>query len=131
MPDNSRRRLLPSLGLLAALAATSIPLGLLQFGVWAYMFDKFYEETQSIHLSALWTLDGSHRCSGCELVERLGADASETVSQPRALSLENHLLLDEETPFLISQGFFLDKLRFGVQAPLARADLVETPPPQA
>jgi hypothetical protein len=40
-----------SIALLAMFATTSIPLGVLQVGVWANMFENFYQETQSIFLT--------------------------------------------------------------------------------
>ena len=36
------------LSLIAAFSASGLPLGLLQVGVWANMFDEFYEETNSV-----------------------------------------------------------------------------------
>ena len=41
---------------IAMIASTSLPLGVLQIGVWANMFEQFYEETRSVFLSAEWTL---------------------------------------------------------------------------
>ena len=67
------KRLLSKIALFVIFSTTSIPLGLLQMGIWANMFDEFYEETKSITLSAEWTFDGLHRCSGCELVDELGS----------------------------------------------------------
>ena len=48
---------------IAMIASTSLPLGVLQIGVWANMFEQFYEETRSVFLSAEWTFDGDYRCS--------------------------------------------------------------------
>ena len=45
------------------------------------MFDEFYQETQSIALSAEWTFDGSRRCAGCQLVEESRFSQNEALGQ--------------------------------------------------
>ena len=75
---------------IAMIASTSLPLGVLQIGVWANMFEQFYEETRSVFLSAEWTFDGDHRCSGCQLVSDLGAKTKESLKSS-SLSIENQL----------------------------------------
>tara|TARA_B110000495_G_scaffold197980_1_gene209082 strand:+ start:495 stop:893 length:399 start_codon:yes stop_codon:yes gene_type:complete len=62
------RKLILVLSLVAAISTSGIPLALVQVGAWANMFDQFYEGTESILTSAKWTLDGNHRCQGCEFV---------------------------------------------------------------
>ena len=56
------------LSFFAAFTASGLSLGLFQVGVWANMFDQFYEETNSVLVSAERVFDGQHRCEGCEFV---------------------------------------------------------------
>ena len=92
MSEPAHKRLLSRIALGVIFSITHIPLGLLQVGIWASMFDQFYEETRSIILSAEWTLDGLHRCSGCELVDKLGSDTNEAISQLKTFSFETKLV---------------------------------------
>ena len=94
MPETAHKRLLSKIALLVIFSTTSIPLGLLQLGIWANMFEKFYNETQSFTLSAEWTLDGLNRCSGCELVDKLGSDSNEAISHLNTFSFETKLVYD-------------------------------------
>ena len=96
MPESAHQRLLSKIALLVIFSTTSIPLGLLQVGIWANMFHEFYEETRSITLSAEWTFDGLHRCSGCELVDELGSESNEAISQPNTFSFETKLVHDHD-----------------------------------
>ena len=131
MPETAHKPLLSRIALLVIFSTTSIPLGLLQVGIWANMFDEFYEETQSIALSAEWTLDGLHRCSGCELIEDLGSGEKEAISQLNNFSFETKLLVDSDTKVVVPKSQFLGKIYFPLEHVVARIDLVETPPPRA
>ena len=82
---------------IAMIASTSLPLGVLQIGVWTNMFEQFYEETRSVFLSAEWTFDGDHRCSGCQLVSDLGAKTKESLKSS-SLSIENQLSVGAPQP---------------------------------
>ena len=112
-------------------STTSIPLGLLQIGIWANMFDEFYEETKSITLSAEWTLDGLHRCSGCELVNELGSDSKEAISKINTFSFETKLAHDPGNKIIVPRTQFIGKNCFPLEYVVSRIDFVETPPPQA
>ena len=112
MSEVAHKRLLSRIALLVILSTTSIPLGLLQVGIWANMFDEFYEETQSIALSAEWALDGLHRCSGCELVEEIGSDSREAISQLNTFSFETKLVHDPGLKIIIPKIQFIGKIIF-------------------
>ena len=131
MSEVAHKRLLSRIALLVILSTTSIPLGLLQVGIWANMFDEFYEETQSIALSAEWALDGLHRCSGCELVEEIGSDSREAISQLNTFSFETKLVHDPGLKIIIPKIQFIGKNYFPIEDVYTRIDLIETPPPRA
>ena len=131
MPETAHKRLLSRIALLVIFSTTSIPLGLLQVGIWANMFDEFYEETQSIALSAEWALDGLHRCSGCELVEEIGSDSREAISQLNTFSFETKLVHDPGLKIIIPKIQFIGKNYFPIEDVYTRIDLIETPPPRA
>ena len=131
MPETTCKRILSKIALLVIFSTTSIPLGLLQMGIWANMFDEFYEETKSITLSAVWTFDGLHRCSGCELVDELNSDPKEAFSQLNTFSLENKLVNDPGLKIVIPKTRLIGKNYFPIEDVFSRIDLVETPPPRA
>ena len=131
MSDSAHKRLLSIIALLVIFSTTSIPLGLLQIGIWANMFDEFYEETKSITLSAEWTLDGLHRCSGCELVNELGSDSKEAISKLNTSSFETKLVHDPGIKIIVPRTQFIGKNYFPLEYVISRIDFVETPPPQA
>ena len=131
MSDSAHKRLLSIIALLVIFSTTSIPLGLLQIGIWANMFDEFYEETKSITLSAEWTLDGLHRCSGCELVNELGSDSKEAISKINTFSFETKLAHDAGNKIIVPRTQFIGKNCFPLEYVVSRIDFVETPPPQA
>ena len=68
------------LSFFAAFTASGLSLGLFQVGVWANMFDQFYEETNSVLVSAERVFDGQHRCEGCEFVTDQGTSPKEALS---------------------------------------------------
>ena len=131
MSDSAHKRLLSIIALLVIFSTTSIPLGLLQIGIWANMFDEFYEETKSITLSAEWTLDGLHRCSGCELVNELGSDSKEAISKINTFSFETKLAHDPGNKIIVPRTQFIGKNYFPLEYVISRIDFVKTPPPQA
>ena len=131
MSDSAHKRLLSIIALLVIFSTTSIPLGLLQIGIWANMFDEFYEETKSITLSAEWTLDGLHRCSGCELVNELGSDTKEAISKINTFSFETKLAHDPGNKIIVPRTQFIGKNCLPLEYVVSRIDFVETPPPQA
>ena len=130
MPESAHKRLLSEIALLVIFSTTSIPLGLLQVGIWANMFDEFYEETRSITLSAEWTFDGLHRCSGCELVDELGSDSNEAISQLNTFSFETKLVHDPDLKIVIPKTQLIGKNYFPALHVVSRIDLVEAPPPR-
>ena len=119
-----------SIALLAMCATTSIPLGVLQVGVWASMFENFYQETQSIFLSAERTFDGDYRCSGCELVSELGSATKEAIYQSNP-SFENNLSLPLISQIVVSRPSFEGNILVRLDSCLKSFVSVETPPPQA
>ncbi|SVE31996.1 uncharacterized protein METZ01_LOCUS484850, partial [marine metagenome] len=76
------RKLILVLSLVAAISTSGIPIALVQVGAWVNMFDEFYEETESVLTSAKWTLDGNHRCPGCEFVSEQGPEKEKETSAP-------------------------------------------------
>ena len=113
------------------IATTSLPIGILQLGVWASMFDEFYDQTQSVSLSAEWTLDGNNRCSGCELVTDLGSGTQESPRNYHSLALDTKLINEPALPVIIEKPLFLGRLYFQhVKFPIAWTQ-VEIHPPRA
>jgi len=113
------------------IATTSLPIGILQLGVWASMFDEFYDQTQSVSLSAEWTLDGNNRCSGCELVTDLGSETQESLRNYHSLALDTKLINEPALPLIIDRPLFLGSLFFQQEKfPIAWTQ-VEIPPPRA
>ena len=131
MPKSAHKRLLSKIALLVIFSTTSIPLALLQVGIWANMFDEFYEETRSITLSAEWTFDGLHRCSGCELVDELGSGSNESISMLRTFSIETKLVHEPGLLVVIPKNQLIGKNYFPTNQVVSRIDKVETPPPRA
>ena len=131
MSEPAHKRLLSRIALGVIFSITHIPLGLLQVGIWASMFDQFYEETRSIILSAEWTLDGLHRCSGCELVDKLGSDSNEAISQLKTFSFETKLVHEPGLKIVIPKTQLIGKNYFPARHVVSRIDLVEIPPPRA
>ncbi len=95
------------------------------------MFDEFYEETRSITLSAEWTFDGLHRCSGCELVDELGSGSNESISMLRTFSFETKLVYEPDLLVIIPKNQLIGKNYFPTNQVFSRIDKVETPPPRA
>ena len=131
MSETAHKRLLSRIALLVIFSTTSIPLALLQVGIWANMFDEFYEETRSITLSAEWTFDGLHRCSGCELVDELGSGSNESISMLRTFSIETKLVHEPGLLVVIPKNQLIGKNYFPTNQVVSRIDKVETPPPRA
>ena len=131
MSESARKRVLSKIALMVIFSTTSIPLALLQVGIWANMFDEFYEETRSITLSAEWTFDGLHRCSGCELVDELGSGPNESISMLRTFSFETKLVHEPGLLVVIPKNQLIGKNYFPTNQVVSRIDKVETPPPRA
>jgi hypothetical protein len=96
------QRLLPIFALLAVFSAVSLPVAVLQFGVWAKMMDGFYEQTGSLSDAVEWTFNGENRCDGCELVSSLGGRASEVVASSFSQSLDLKITPGELSMIIIS-----------------------------
>jgi hypothetical protein len=123
------RRLLSTLALLAVFSSASLPVAVLQFGVWAKMMDGFYEQTGSLADAVEWTFNGENRCDGCELVSSLGGTASELVASSFSQSMDLKIAPSELSKIIISppSGEVCD------EAPsswCSVAKLVSTPPPR-
>jgi hypothetical protein len=96
------RRFLFILALLAVFSSASLPMAVLQFGVWVKMMDGFYEQTGSLSDAVEWTFNGEHRCDGCELVASLGGTASEVVASSFSQSLDLKIAPSELSMIIIS-----------------------------
>ena len=96
------RRLLSILALLAVFSSASLPVAVLQFGVWAKMIDGFYEQTGSLSDAVEWTFNGENRCDGCELVTSLGGTASEVVASSFSQSMDLKIAPTELSMIIIS-----------------------------
>ena len=123
------RRLLSIFALLAVFSATSLPVAVLQLGVWVKMMDGFYEQTGSLSDVVEWTFSGENRCDGCELVASLGGRASEVVASSFSQSLDLKMAPGELSKIIIypPSGEVCD------EAPTSWcsvAKLVSTPPPR-
>ena len=96
------RRLLSIFALLAVFSATSLPVAVLQLGVWAKMMNGFYEQTGSLSDAVEWTFNGENRCDGCELVSSLGGTASEVVSSSFSQTMDLKIAPVELSMIIIS-----------------------------
>jgi hypothetical protein len=118
------------LSLIAAFSASGIPLGVLQVGVWANMFSQFYEETNSVMVSAERIFDGRHRCRGCEFVTDQATSSNEALSS--VIKSPEQIPLDLGR--IITVSFFNplvpDQIAVAPQPPLPVFEKTETPPPR-
>ena len=123
------RRILSILALLAVFSSASLPVAVLQFGVWAKMMDGFYEQTGSLSDAVEWTFNGENRCDGCELIASLGSTASEVVASSFSQSLDLKIAPSELSMIIISppSGEFCDE---AATSWCSVAKLVNTPPPR-
>ena len=96
------RPLLPIFALLVVFSATSLPVAVLQLGVWAKMMNGFYEQTGSLSDAVEWTFNGENRCDGCELVASLGGRASEVVSSSFSQTMDLKIAPVELSMIIIS-----------------------------
>ena len=124
------RTIIHALGLTAAISTSGVFLALLQVGVWANMFEQFFGETDSIATSIQWTLDGKHRCQGCELVSDQANSKQESVFRTKGsfekipLGLEAIASISLLKPRLIGK---LPPATLGTQLDLREAEI---PPPR-
>ena len=118
------------LSLFAAFTASGLSLGLFQVGVWANMFDQFYEETNSVLVSAERVFDGHHRCEGCEFVTDQGTSSKAALSFVSQSSEKIPL----EQGIIAVVSFFNplipDQTSVVPQPPLPVFKKTETPPPR-
>jgi len=123
------RRLLSVFALLAVFSSASLPVAVLQLGVWVKMMDGFYEQTGSFSDAVEWTFNGENRCDGCEWITSLGGAASEVVASSFSQSLDLKMAPGELSKIIIypPSGEVCD------EAPTSWssvAKLVSTPPPR-
>ena len=90
------------IALLAVFSSVSLPMAVLQFGVWAKMMNGFYQQTGSLSDAVEWTFNGENRCDGCELVSSLGGRASEVVASSFSQSLDLKIAPGELSMIIIS-----------------------------
>ena len=118
------------LSLIAAFSASGIPLGVLQVGVWANMFDQFYEETESVIVSVERVFDGQHRCQGCEFVTDQGTSSKEALSSviqsPEKIPLTQCRIATTS----LFNPLILDQIAENPQPPVPVFEKAETPPPR-
>jgi len=123
------RRLLSIFALLAIFSATSLPVAVLQLGVWVKMMDGFYQQTGSLSDAVEWTFNGENRCEGCEWIASLGGTASEVVASSFSQSLDLKIAPSELSMIIISSpsGEVCDEApRSWCSVP----KLVSSPPPR-
>jgi hypothetical protein len=124
------RRFTLILSLTAAFSASGLPLGVLQLSVWANMFDQFYNETNSVMVSAERVLDGQNRCLGCDFVTDQGTSTKEAVSA--VIQSPEKIPLVELKATVVS--FFNPLVRNQIsiipQSPHPVFEKTETPPPR-
>ena len=96
------RRLLSIFALLAVFSSASLPVAVLQFGVWAKMIDGFYEQTGSLSNAVEWTFNGENRCDGCEWIASLDGSASELVASSFSQSMDLKIAPSELSMIIIS-----------------------------
>ena len=123
------RRLLSILALLAVFSSASLPVAVIQFGVWVKMIDGFYEQTRSLSNAVEWTFNGENRCDGCELVASLGGTASEVVASSFSQSMDLKIAPSELSMIIISppSGEVCDKVP---TTWCSVVKLVSAPPPR-
>ena len=95
-------RLLSILALLAVFSSVSLPVAVIQFGVWVKMMDGFYKQTGSLADAVEWTFNGENRCDGCELVASLGGKASEVVASSFSQSMDLKIIPYELSQIIIT-----------------------------
>ena len=118
------------LSLIAAFSASGIPLGVLQVGVWANMFSQFYEETDSVIVSAERVFDGRHRCQGCEFVTDQGTSSKEALSSVIQTPEKIPLAQCRVTTVRFFNPLIPDQTLVAPQPPLPVFEKTETPPPR-
>jgi len=123
-------RTLHLLGLLVAITTSQLPVALLQIGVWASMFEDFYEETQSVIASTQWTFDGDHRCQGCELVSDITSGGQKDLLLQESLTKEVKLSCVQVENLVFSPSSFSKRIISGSQWNGIFYDGVELPPPR-
>jgi hypothetical protein len=123
------RRLLSIFALLAIFSATSLPVAVLQLGIWAKMMEGFYEQTGSLSNAVEWTFNGENRCEGCEWITSLGGTASEVVSSSFSQTMDLKIAPGELSKIIISppSGEVCDEVPTSWSSV---AKLVSTPPPR-
>jgi hypothetical protein len=129
MPFFMFRRLLSILALIAVFSSVSLPVAVIQLGVWVKMMDGFYEQTGSLSDAVEWTFNGENRCDGCELVTSLGGRASEVVASSFSQSMDLKIIPSELSMIIISSP----SGKVGDEAPTSWysvSKLVSTPPPR-
>lgn len=123
-------RTLHLLGLLVAITTSKLPVALLQIGVWASMFEDFYEKTQSVIASTQWTFDGDHRCQGCELVSDITTGGQKDLLLQESLTKEVKLSCAQVENLVFSPSSFSKCIISGSQWNGIFYDGVELPPPR-
>ena len=118
------------LSFFAAFTASGLSLGLFQVGVWANMFDQFYEETNSVLVSAERVFDGQHRCEGCEFVTDQGTSPKEALSSVGQSSEKIPLDNGTSTPVSFFNPLVPNQSSVAPQPPLPVFEKTETPPPR-
>ena len=123
------RRLLSIFALLAVFSSVSLPVAVIQFGVWVKMMDGFYEQTGSLSNAVEWTFNGENRCDGCELVASLGGKTSEVLASSFSQSMDLKIIPCELSMSIISPP----SGKVGDDVPTSWSSvpkLVSTPPPR-
>ena len=123
------RRLLSILALIAVFSSASLPVAVIQFGVWVKMMDGFYEQTGSLSDAVEWTFNGENRCDGCEWIASLGGKASEVLASSFSQSMDLKIIPCELSQIIITPPSG-DVCEEAPTSWCSVAKLVSTPPPR-
>jgi hypothetical protein len=123
------RRLLSILALLAVFSSASLPVAVIQFGVWVKMMDGFYEQTGSLSDAVEWTFNGENRCDGCEWIASFGGKASEVLASSFSQSMDLKIIPCELSQIIITPPSG-DVCEEAPTSWCSFAKLVSTPPPR-
>ena len=123
------RRLLSIFALLAVFSSASLPVAVLQLGIWAKMMEGFYEQTGSLSDAVEWTFNGENRCEGCEWITSLGGTASEVVASSFSQTMDLKIAPGELLTIILTppSGEVYDE---AATSCCSVAKLVSTPPPR-
>ena len=116
--------------LLAAFSLARLPLGVFQVGAWFNMFNDFFDQTGAVVLSAEWTFDGDHRCSGCEFVGDQVGEEENVATILEAFSCKIPLLPLDFSKTIVEPSRFVGRVVPDVAFPRDVFSAIQLPPPK-